>query len=281
MSGLRRSTERIARDDRALDAAGAGSDALEQLVRSGGATRDPLLTLLARWHDDVSDGAETALRPAVPPAPADPEADRADGDRPHAPTLHARRRPGRWRPNRLLVAASVAALATAGLGGVALGAAGAGPGSPLWPVTRAVYPDQADSRMHQAAAQRDLDDAQQAVAAGNTADARRYLDDAGHHLAQVKPSAEATRLRERADRMRQNLDAAGAESGNASATPSPSASGKDKNDKGNNGKGNKATPTPSQTDAPSLDAATVPPTASASPSPTPKKVKPSKTKKVK
>lgn len=186
------------------------------------------------------------------------------------------------------MAVAAAVVATVGLTGVALGAAGAGPGSPLWPVTRAVYPDRADSRMHQAAAQRDLDDAQQAVAAGDTTDARRYLDDAGHHLSRVKASGEATRLRRRADRMRRNLDAASAATGDASAaasaTPSPSGSG-EATKKGN--KKSKATPSPSGqpdgTDA-SLDAATVAPppgSAPATPSPTPKKVKPSKTKKAK
>jgi hypothetical protein len=187
------------------------------------------------------------------------------------------------------VAVAAAVLATVGLTGVALGAAGAGPDSPLWPVTRAVYPDRADSRMHQAAAQRDLDDAQQAVAAGDTTDARRYLDDAGHHLSRVKASAEATKLRQRADRMRRKLDAANAASAASTATgapPTPSASGSAATRKGN-GK-SKSTPSPSGqpdgTDA-SLDAATVapPPGESATPSasPTPKKVKPSKTKKAK
>jgi hypothetical protein len=322
MSGGRRSSERVIRDDRLLDAAGAGAGALEHLVRTGGATRDPLLALLAQWHDDVADGADLVLRPAIPPAevtdgpPARAVARRHDGAHPTAgpdpagPTATApdagstrppapgrdatgpgrSRRPGgrRRRVSRLGVAVSVAVLAAVGLGGVALGAGDAGPGSPLWPVTQAFYPDRAASKVHQAAAQRDLDDAQQAAAAGDTTDARRYLDDAGAHLAHVQPSAEATKLRQRAERMRHKLDAAGGNEGDALTTPTPSASGD--NGKGSsNGKGNgkKATPTPSGTatgqgsqygpnSSPSLDAASATPEPSESPSPTPK---PKKSKK--
>lgn len=350
MSGGRRSSERVIRDDRLLDAAGAGAGALEQLVRSGGATRDPLLALLAQWHDEVADGTDLVLRPAVPPAEVtdSPPAGAVAGRRhngahptagpdpagalpaaPDTPTTHtstgdvptgvaARHvvgatrpptpgpdatRPGgsggpvsrrsvgrRRRVSRLGVAVSVAVLAAVGLGGVALGAGDAGPGSPLWPVTQAFYPDRAASKMHQAAAQRDLDDAQHAAAAGDTADARRYLDDAGAHLAHVRPSAEATRLRQRAERMRRKLDAAGTGEGNALTTPTPSATAG--NGKGTgNGKGNgkKATPTPNGSAAgtnqgnqygpdasPSLDAASATPEPSESPSPTPK---PKKSKK--
>jgi hypothetical protein len=283
MSGLwrsGRSTERIARDDRALDAAGQGAEALDHLIRTGGATRDPVLAMLAQWHDEVSDGADTTLRGAAWPAAA-PAGDPSGTT---GPPVRPRRRIG-----RLLVAASAAVLATALLGGVAVGAAGAGPGSPLWPVTRAVYPGQADSREHQAAAQRDLDDAQQAAAAGDTAGARHYLDDAGHHLAQVRPSAAATRLRQRADQMRRHLDAstgsAASTTGPGSPRPAAPSTGESDREHGNGkNKPPKAPPSPAgqpgTADGPSLDAATVNPTDDTS-KPPPDKVKPSKTKKPK
>lgn len=286
------------RDDRLLDAAGLGADALEKLVRSGGAGRDPLFALLAQWHDDVADGTEVVPRPAVPdpevtdgpPAGAvaggrhngvHPTADLARTGRDHRagadgplgvaahrsvgttrpPVPKQRVGPGgperpagengsrrRRRGRRLSVALSVVALAAATLGGVAIGAGGAGPDSPLWPVTKAFYPERADSRLHQAAAQKDLDDAQHAVAAGDTADARRYLDDAGRHLDRVKPSTETTKLRHRADRMRDKLNATGTVPGAAvtGATPSASASGNGKaKGKGlDNGKDGTPGPTP-------------------------------------
>jgi hypothetical protein len=83
-----------------------------------------------------------------------------------------------------------AAVLVAGAG-VALGAGHATPGSPLWPITRVMYPERADN----AAAEHTLAQARQAAAEGRQDDARRLLAQAETLIGRVADPAQAQRLR--------------------------------------------------------------------------------------
>lgn len=213
---------RLLADDRAIDAMAGhpGGD----LADGAGPSDDPVIGMLAAWRDDVADGADTALpplRPGARPAVAD-LAERRNGaagpgrtgrpgtgsDRPDRPG-RPERRPGRSRrrrrAGRLVLAAGVAALATTSCAGVAVAAGNARPGSPLWPVTKAIYPERAASVEHEDAARKDLDDARRAAGEGRVGDAQRYLDDASKHSRQVHPDSEGARLRGQADQLRSQI----------------------------------------------------------------------------
>lgn len=220
----------VERDDRALDAlAGLGDPADAR-------TDDPTLRLLAAWHADLS--ADDPVPAYDVEEPATVRAAAPDISRTRRRTAGSvepdRTRPGkrrgRRRGSRLALATGVAVLATTGFAGVAMAAGGATPGSPLFSLTKVIYPDRASVREHQAAAAHDLASARKAAAEGRDDDARRYLDDADRHSREM-PSSDADAVRRDADDVRRSLgpspstDAAGGNDNIAppsSGQPSPS-----------------------------------------------------------
>lgn len=175
-------------DDRLLDQLGRG-----ERVQP----RDDVDAMLAAWRQE--------LPTAGPPDPRLVAAVTAPQSRPKRKVTRA----------SLSIAASVALLS----GGVMVGAAYANPDSPLWPVTRLVYGNLAESRMAVSEADQALADARSAVARGDFPEADRLLDTASRLAGQVDDPAEAHRLRAAIDALRDRLDD-GPRDGTASAKPS-------------------------------------------------------------
>lgn len=171
----------IDRDDELLTA-------LSQGVRPD--PGDPMIEMLADWHADL----DTDLPPVAP----------------------LRRR--RWwaRPVALGLAAGVLVL-----GGTTAVASTAQPGSPLWPITQAVYPHKASTRAAEQEATRLLDQAETAIQQGRYNDAVTALTDAARQIALVTEPAARDRLAQRWNDLRAAL--AALQSG-STPTAAPSAS---------------------------------------------------------
>ncbi|MEJ3746523.1 anti-sigma-D factor RsdA [Actinomycetes bacterium KLBMP 9797] len=176
----------IAADDELLDALGRGEPAPAD---------DPLAGALAAWRADLDDGAAAA-------APAS------------TATVIVQ------RPRRLARLVSSIAAGIILLSGLALVTYQADPSSPLWPVTRVVYPQQADVR----AAEDAIAQARTEFAAGRTAAAERLLDQAAAHVANVDDPAVARRLAAEIATLRSQLAAAPDPSRTAPPATSPSVS---------------------------------------------------------
>jgi hypothetical protein len=178
----------LAADDRLLDDLGRGGPAPDG---------DPVAALLAGWRADLDGDSESdPTRPMqVVPVPA-------------------RRRPSRVR---WIVAAAAAVLLAAG--GLVVAAGGADPDSPLWPITRVVYPRQADTT----AAEHAIARARRAAEQGRYGDARRLIAEAETLVARVSDPARARRLRAELDAVRALVPAATPASGASpsGATPGP------------------------------------------------------------
>ncbi|GIJ43325.1 hypothetical protein Val02_02110 [Virgisporangium aliadipatigenens] len=160
------SLDEIAAIDELLDAVSRGDD----LPGS-----DTLAAALKEWRTDLDeDIPESAPIPEIPPAPAR--------------TF--------WRR----VAVGVAA-ASVLAGGLSIAAHGAGPDSPLWPVTKAVYGETADLRLVEHTIAR----ARTAVDAGRYDEARRLLDDASEGVGKIRDRGTAQRLRSDIDEIRGRL----------------------------------------------------------------------------
>jgi hypothetical protein len=170
------------RDEQLLDMLTSSDMSGESVPPDG---TDPLATALLAWRDD--------LNTDIPAAPVDLEE--------LLPATPAGAGWQRWR--RRLIAAG-AALALAGGGGAVAAAATAGPGSPLWPITQLVYPDQAESRTSQQQAEDLVVQARQAATDDRYDDAARLLDDAEHLLPEVS-DAVRDQLRDEIGQVRQLL----------------------------------------------------------------------------
>jgi len=153
----------------------AADDALLSAVARGTATPgdDDVTAMLLAWRADLDEGADDVSRNAALVTAA-----LADGA---AVPRRPRRRIG-------LAAAVVAAAALAT--GVLVGSDHAGPGDPLWPVTRVVHPQRSEVR----AAEHAISQAHVATAGGDQEQARRLLDQAQQHIARIEDPAVADRL---------------------------------------------------------------------------------------
>jgi hypothetical protein len=191
--------------------------------------------MLAAWRDDLvapafapsreldptTDGLPAdgrvrgaALRPASA-GPADGGSARPPGrrERPARPARGGRVRPGR------LIGAAVLLVAVLG-GGLTVGAATGQPGTPLWPVTRLVYAERADSRVAARTVADLLARAELALRERRHDDAEPLLRQAWALLPQVRERADHERLRADLTRL---IDALLTATVTPSATPTPSA----------------------------------------------------------
>lgn len=143
------------------------------------------------------------------------------------------------RIRRILVGVATVVVGAAVL---LIGANNAGPTSPLWPVARLVYPQQAAVR----AVEHEIDLAGQALADRRYDPARAHLDRADEYAAEVDDPTEAGRLRAEIARLRASLLVADRDE---SATPQESRPGPGGSGEPG-GPGASATPVPSATPGP-------------------------------
>jgi hypothetical protein len=206
-------TERdIARDDGLLDALARGESV------SG---EHEVNVMLAAWRDDVRRG-DACGRAADRPVPCPHEVAGRAGQPPIVGSGERVPAVGRFRPRGLppvtrLVVGAAAAVAV--LAGLAVAAGRAGPDSPLWPITRLVYHDRADSRSAVAAVERTIGQAREAMAEGRYADAGRLLDEASALSLRVRDRQQADRLRAQVAEVRRLLEQAVLESNDVAPSP--------------------------------------------------------------
>ncbi|MFG1656441.1 anti-sigma-D factor RsdA [Micromonospora chersina] len=179
----------IARDDALLDALGRGEPAPED---------DALAGLLAAWRSDLAE-EPTGVRPAAPDVVQE------------APARRAVRRPRPWALR--LAAAAVALLAL--VSGLGISSRDAGPGSPLWSLTKLLHPQQAEVR----GIEDTVDRARAALDAGRLDDAEALIAQARRDLARVEDPAEVARLAAALDVLARDLAAARAVTAPPSAAP--------------------------------------------------------------
>ncbi|MEU4481017.1 anti-sigma-D factor RsdA [Micromonospora sp. NPDC023966] len=180
----------IALDDVLLDALGRGEAAPEG---------DALAGLLAAWRSDLVEEPATGVRPAAP-----------------APTVEAPPRPAARRPRPWtlrLAAAAVALLAL--VSGLGIGSRDAGPGSPLWSLTRLLYPQQAEVR----GIEDTIGRARAALDAGRLDDAEALIARGRQDLARVEDPAAVARLGAALDVLARDLAAARAATAPPSTAP--------------------------------------------------------------
>ncbi|WP_319460164.1 anti-sigma-D factor RsdA [Micromonospora sp. RTP1Z1] len=165
----------IARDDLLLDALARGEDA---------PTDDVVAAMLAAWRADVTADAPEPMG-VRPPAPT------GDGGVPEPPVpLRPAARSRRSRPWALRLAAAVVA-ALALVSGLGIGSRNAGPSSPLWSLTKLLYPEHAEVR----GVEETIARARAALTAGRFDEAQRLVDRARRELTAITDPAPVERLR--------------------------------------------------------------------------------------
>jgi uncharacterized membrane protein YgcG len=157
----------VTADDRLLDALGRGEAAPPD---------DDVAGLLAAWRAELATDIPTVRKPA-PAGVVDLQQERV--------------RRG-WRPRRMLIAAAAMIIALGGA--VTLAAGGAGPDSPLWPITQLVYSDRADARQAQQDAEQAISKARQAIDEGRYTDAEKQLNEAKGLIGRIHDPQVAHRL---------------------------------------------------------------------------------------
>lgn len=182
----------IARDDHLLDVLGRGEPAPEG---------DDLAAMLAAWRDDLG---ETVDDQPAPPLPA-----------PAARTVRAARLGRRM----VGLAAAVVALVVIATG-LGIGSRDAGPASPLWALTRVLYPEQADVRLVETA----IREARGAAADGRLDEAWNLMDQARRQLGSVEDPDTVRRLTADLDALQRELVAVAPTPAPPTGTPAPSPS---------------------------------------------------------
>lgn len=177
----------IAQADALLDMLGRGEPVDED---------DNIAALLAAWRADLAaEPAQTStIRVAYPAAPgADPDP---------TPGSARRRTVRRFTPTsrRARIAVAAAGIAAV-MGGIAAVAATATPGSPLWSISRVIYPQRAD----RVAAEDALSRARQDINDRDFPRARNALDQAASLISQVHDPRQAARLQAELEQLRQLL----------------------------------------------------------------------------
>lgn len=179
-------------DEEPVDLAIVARDAelFEALAAGQAAPRDDeVAAMLAAWRADLVDDIPSVRTPFVTAPPAGGSADGRVSSNGRAGVVPVRRR---HRRARVLAAAAAAVVA---LGGVTTAAASvAGPDNPLWPITRMIFPDRADSRVAQQEAERTIDRAREAVAESRYSDADKLLNEATALIGQIQDQDAARTL---------------------------------------------------------------------------------------
>ncbi|SCG70669.1 anti-sigma-D factor RsdA [Micromonospora inositola] len=196
--------EVIARDDLLLDALGRGEEA---------STDDGIAAMLAAWRADVA---------AEVPEPAElrPPTPTGDGGATEPPVPLAAARSRRSRPWALRLAAAVVAV-LALVSGLGISSRNAGPSSPLWTLTKLLYPQQAEVR----GVEETIARARAALTAGRFDEAQRLVDQARRELTGITDPATVDRLREQLDALTRQLVAERADAAPPATppvTPAPS-----------------------------------------------------------
>lgn len=186
----------IAADDAVLDVVGRGES---------GPDADQMTAMLLAWRSEIADGDDDVdgnaelIRTALA----------SDGTPATALAM-------RSYISRRLLSAAAAVVVVAGLAtGIAAGSNYADPGSPLWPLTKVLYPERAEVR----AAEHAIDRARAAVAAGEYGEVQRLLDEAQGHLARVEDKVVAERLHAEVDAVLRDLHAVLARQGQRPGDP--------------------------------------------------------------
>jgi hypothetical protein len=217
----------VAADDALLDALGRGDAAPDD---------DELAGLLAAWRSDLDADLPQLDLPTLDDLPEET-----------TQVLPPRRR----RTGRLTKLLTGVAAALLLLAGIAVGVGQAGPDSPLWPLTRVMYPQQADVR----AAQHAIAQARAAAQAGRVDEARRHLDEATALVDRIRDQSAASRLRDEIEQVRRMLEGSAVVPGTTSTpgtepstapsvSPSPPPGGPGGGQTGNPGGGGATTTTP-------------------------------------
>jgi uncharacterized membrane protein YgcG len=157
----------VTADDRLLDALGRGEAAPRD---------DEVAGLLAAWRAELAVDMPTVRKPA-PAGVVDLGQERV--------------RRG-WRPLRMLITAAAAVIVIGG--SLTLAAGGAGPDSPLWPITQLIYSERAQSRQAQQDAEQAITKARQAIDDGRYTDAEKQLNEAKGLIGQIHDQQVAHRL---------------------------------------------------------------------------------------
>jgi hypothetical protein len=176
---------------------------------------DDVAAMLAAWRADLVDDLPTVRAPVMAPPVTGPPAS----------VIPMRR-------SRARLVAAVAAGVVA-LGGVTTAAASvAGPDNPLWPITRVLFPERADSRVAQQEAEQTIDRAREAVAESRYSDAEKLLDEATALIGRVEDEDVARTLLAEVEAIRgllPGLDLPGGGpvggGGQPQPTPSPTSGG--------------------------------------------------------
>jgi hypothetical protein len=153
-------------DDELINALAAGMT----VAAADGSRDDHVATILAAWKAELD---------------AEPWPDLVDLDT-AVSTVQAARRPSGRARHLVPVAAAAAGLVIL-LGGVSLGSYSAEPDDALWPVTKVLYSERADSVEAAGRVEERIARAKQAIAAGQPAVAEQELRAAASDLAVVRP----------------------------------------------------------------------------------------------
>jgi hypothetical protein len=157
----------VTADDQLLDALGRGEAAPAD---------DQVAGMLAAWRGELAAEMPTVRKP-TPAGVVD---------------LGGKRARRALRPGRMALVAAAAVVAIAGT--VTFAAGEAGPQSPLWPITRLIYSDRAESRLAQQDAEQAIARARQAIAEGRYTDAEKQLTEAKTLIGRVRDEQVAKRL---------------------------------------------------------------------------------------
>jgi hypothetical protein len=189
--------EAVRRDDELLDALAFGE--LE-----AGYDDDETAQLLLGWRDDIVQSPVIAPR-LLPASPA------------------VRRGYLRLSKRMTVAAAVVGAVAAGSIGSVAA-ASVAEPGSPLWPITKVVYTDRAESLEARDSALSSLKKAKQAAAKRNPAEAKHLLAEALKQVTLVREGDDRDQLENEVAEIKQALAAIGSPAEDPAPATDPSAS---------------------------------------------------------
>jgi hypothetical protein len=203
----------VTADDQLLDALGRGASAPAD---------DEVAGMLAAWRAELADDIPTVRKPA--PAGV-VELDQ----------VRVRRAS---RPRRMLIAAAAAVIALGGA--VTIAAGGAGPDSPLWPITQLVYSDRAESRQAQQDAEQAISKARQAIEEGRYTDAEKQLNEAKSLIGRVRDQQVARRLLDEVAAVSGLLPQLIGQPSHPAGAPKSSGTGRGSG----NGSGNQPGPTP-------------------------------------